>query len=62
MQNTMKPSGRTIIEVLESMQESFYRANGYHPTEEDAIRLTDEARREIELEKEKRKRKNEAEV
>lgn len=62
MQNTIKPSGRPIREVLESMGEAFYKANGYYPTEEDAIRLTDEARREIQLEREKRKRENEAEV
>lgn len=59
MEKQLTPSGRPIREVLESMGESFYKANGYYPTEEDAIRLTDEARREIELERKKRRMENE---
>lgn len=47
----LKPTRRPIREVLRSMGEAFYKANGYYPTEEDAIRLTDEARMEIELER-----------
>ena len=53
MNRKYDPSGRTIAEICRSAQESFYKANGYYPTEEDAVRLTDEARREIAAEKEK---------
>lgn len=48
----MKPSGRTIREVCEQAQREFYEANGYYPTEEEAVRLTEEARAEIRKEKE----------
>ncbi len=47
----LKPTGRPLREVLKSTGEGFYKANGYYPTEEDAVRLTEEARIEIELEK-----------
>ena len=47
----MKPSGRSLMEVCEEAQEEFYRANGYYPTTEEAVRLTDEARKEIAEEK-----------
>lgn len=47
----MKPSGRNLREVCEEAQEDFYRANGYYPTTEEAVRLTDEARKEIAEEK-----------
>ncbi len=47
----MKPSGRSLREVCEEAQEDFYRANGYYPTTEEAVRLTDEARKEIAEEK-----------
>ena len=46
-----QPSGRTIREVCEQAGKEFFEANGYYPTEKDAVRLTDEARREIEAEK-----------
>lgn len=48
----MEPSGRTIREVCEQAQREFYEANGYYPTEEEAVRLTEEARAEIRKEKE----------
>lgn len=54
MKQGLKPSGRTIREVCEQAQKEFFEANGYYPTEEDAVRLTDEARREIEAEKKQR--------
>lgn len=41
----MQPSGRTLNEVFDHMRECFYKKNGYYPTIEDAIRLTDEARK-----------------
>lgn len=44
-------TGRPIDEVLLSMTNSFYSANGYYPTPDDAIRLTEEARKEIREEK-----------
>lgn len=47
----MKPSGRSLREACEEAQEDFYRANGYYPTTEEAVRLTDEARKEIAEEK-----------
>lgn len=43
----MKPSGRPLREVFASAREEFYKANGYYATEEDAIRLTEEARAAI---------------
>lgn len=54
MEQGLKPSGRTIREVCEQAQKEFFEANGYYPTEEDAVRLTDEARQEIEAEKKQR--------
>lgn len=50
--NGTKPSGRTIKEVCEAAQEEFFKANDYYPTVEDAVKFTDEARREINLQKE----------
>lgn len=50
----MKPTGRTLREACEAAQEGFYKKNGYYPTPEDAIRLTEEAREEIRQEKLKR--------
>lgn len=47
----MKPTNRTIREVCEEAREQFYKANGYYPTTEDAVRLTEEARAEIQKEK-----------
>lgn len=47
MEKKIQPSGRTIREVFASMREDFYRHNGYYPTEEEAIKLTDEARKAI---------------
>ncbi len=47
----MNYSRRTLREVCESAQEDFYKKNGYYPTPEEAVRLTDEARKEIALEK-----------
>lgn len=49
--NGMKPSGRTIKEVCEATQQEFFNANGYYPTVEDAVKFTDEARREIDMQK-----------
>ena len=51
MKKRLSLSGRPLREVLESMEKEFFEANGYHPTEEDAIRLTEEARKEIQLER-----------
>ncbi len=48
----MKPSGRTIEEVCESAREDFFKANGFYPTVEDAVKFTDEVRREINMQKE----------
>lgn len=50
----MKPSGRSLREVCEEAQEDFFKANGYYPTTEEAVRLTDEARKEIAEEKAKK--------
>lgn len=41
----MKPSGHTFSELFDAMSECFFKKNGYYPTEEEAIRLTDEARK-----------------
>lgn len=52
MKKPMQPSGRTLDEVRKEARECFYEKNGYYPTEEDAIRLTDEARKAIKLKRE----------
>ena len=52
MKKKYEPSGRTVEEVLKSAREEFFRANGHYGTVEEAIRLTDEARKEIRNEKE----------
>lgn len=49
----MKYSGRSFREICETAQEEFYSANGYYPTPEEAVKLTDEAREEIEKMKNK---------
>ncbi len=49
----MKPSGRTIKEVCEAAQEEFFEANGYYPTVEEAVRSTDEARKETSMQRER---------
>ncbi len=51
MKEKMRPSGRSFDEISAQAQREFYEANGYHPTEEDCIRLTEEARAEIAKEK-----------
>lgn len=56
MKKPMQPSGRTINEICETARQEFFEANGYYPTEEDAIRLTDEARAEIKKEQEQKKK------
>lgn len=38
-------------EICETAQEEFYAANGYYPTPKEAVKLTDEARKEIDNEK-----------
>ena len=48
----MEPSGRTIDEICDAMSECFFRKNGYYPTVEEAIQLTDEARKAIRAKKE----------
>ena len=48
----MKPSGRTLDEICDYARECFFKKNGYYATEEDAIRLTDEARKAIRAKKE----------
>ena len=50
----MKPSGRSMSEVLDKMGEDFYRKNGHYMTEE-AIALTERAREEIRKEQESKK-------
>ena len=47
-------SGRTFEEVCKAAQEEFYKANGYYPTPDQAVKLTDEARKETAGEKEKK--------
>ena len=47
--NLSAPSFR---EICEAAQEKFYNGNGYYPTSEEAVRLTDEAKEEIAREKE----------
>lgn len=47
----MKYSGRSFKEICEAAQEEFFQANGYYPTVEEAVRLTDEAREEIRKER-----------
>ena len=49
----MKYSGRSFREICETAQEEFYNGNGYYPTTEEAVKLTKEAREEIEKLKEK---------
>lgn len=51
----MKYSGRSFTEICEAAQEEFYKANGYYPSVEEAVKLTDEAREEIKREKESSK-------
>jgi hypothetical protein len=58
MKGKMYPSGRSFDEISEQAQREFYEANGYHPTEEDCIRLTEEARAEIALERENHEKQN----
>ena len=48
----MEPSGRTLDEICDYARECFFKKNGYYATEEDAIRLTDEARKAIRAKKE----------
>ena len=48
----MEPSGRTIDEICDAMSECFFKKNGYYPTVEEAIQLTDEARKAIRAKKE----------
>ena len=52
-QKSLKPSDKSIGEALDKLNEDFYKANGYYMTEEDAVRLTDEAREEIRKERSK---------
>jgi hypothetical protein len=54
MGEKMYPSGRSFDEISAQAQREFFEANGYHPTEEDCIRLTEEARAEIAEERKKR--------
>ncbi|MBD8918945.1 MAG: hypothetical protein EGR90_11440 [Lachnospiraceae bacterium] len=49
----MKPTGRSLREACEAAQEEFFKKNGYYPTPEEAVILTDEARKELECEKRK---------
>jgi phosphoribosylanthranilate isomerase len=58
MKRKMYPSGRSFDEISAQAQREFYEANGYYPTEEDCIRLTEEARAEIAKEREKHIREN----
>lgn len=50
--NEMQPSGRTLDELFECTSKRFYEKNGYYPTDEDILRLTDEARRATKRESE----------
>ncbi|MDE5892971.1 MAG: hypothetical protein K2H45_08630 [Acetatifactor sp.] len=43
----MKPSGRTINEVIESVHQSVIKENGQLYTEEECIQLVDEIRKEL---------------
>ena len=54
MEEKLCPSGRTIKEVCEAAQKEFFEANGYYPTPEDAVRLTEDAREEIRKEREQK--------
>ena len=58
MKKKYEPSKRTIEEVLNSSREAFFKKNGYYGTNEDAIRLTEEAREEIRKEKDMKKRES----
>ena len=49
----MEPSGRTLDEICDYARECFFKKNGYYATEEDAIRLTDEARKAIRAKRKK---------
>ena len=51
----MKPTNRTFDEINESTRKSFYEQNGYYPTEEEIIKLTDEALDEALAEREQKK-------
>lgn len=46
-------TGRDIEEICETAREEFFKKNGYYPTPEEAVILTDEARKELECEKRK---------
>lgn len=54
MKKKYRPSGRTVEEVLRSSRESFFRKNGHYATEEEAVVLTEEARKEIRREREEK--------
>lgn len=40
----MEKSNLTLREICENAQEEFFKANGYYPTDKEAIELTEEAR------------------
>lgn len=42
---------RDFREICETAQEEFYAVNGYYPPPEEAVKLTDETRKEIDNEK-----------
>lgn len=46
----LKPSGRSMEEILESMRSSVIESNGRLDTAEEAIRITDEIREAIRAE------------
>ncbi len=52
MGKNIAPSGRTLDEIRKEARECFFKKNGYYPTEEDCVRLTDEARQEIKKKRE----------
>jgi len=43
----MKPTVMTFKELREQAREEFYKAEGYYPTVDDIVRLTEEARADI---------------
>lgn len=48
--NTILAPYRRSGDVCETAEEEFYKGNGYYPTVEEAVKLTDEAREEIQKE------------
>ena len=45
------PKGGSLDAALDSMRDSFFKANGFIPTEAECVRIVDDVRKEIGQEK-----------